>query len=187
VWVQAARTDVAKQLLPYVEDDEWFFDTEFLVLAERNGFRIHEVPVDWVDDPDSRVDIVKTARDDLLGLARLCLGRGKETASAPVSELRPSDLPSSLANFARIGAVSTAAYLVLFFLLAGSLGRFGANLLALTSVRRPIVPFTGAHLRPAGEPLRGTSSWRVGRPGTSLVVTSLPWSWWTGLGFRRPW
>ena len=41
-----------------VEDDEWFFDTELLVLAERNGLRIHEVPVDWADDPDSRVDIV---------------------------------------------------------------------------------------------------------------------------------
>src|ERR1022692_878868 len=48
---KAARTEVAKQLLPLVEDNEWFFDTEFLVLAERSGFRIHEVPVDWIDDP----------------------------------------------------------------------------------------------------------------------------------------
>ena len=55
---KAMRTDVARQLLDLVEDQGWFFDTELLVLAERNGFRIHEVPVDWVDDPDSRVDVV---------------------------------------------------------------------------------------------------------------------------------
>jgi putative flippase GtrA len=129
---KAARSEVAKTLLPYVEDNEWFFDTEFLVLAERHGCRIHEVPVDWVDDPDSRVDIVQTARDDLLGLARLCLGKGPGPSSAAGSEPRGSDLPSSVANFARIGVVSTAVYLVLFFVLAGPLGRLGANALALT-------------------------------------------------------
>ena len=64
---KAIRADVAARLLPWVEDDGWFFDTELLVLAERSGLRIHEVPVDWVDDPDSRVDIVSTALDDLRG------------------------------------------------------------------------------------------------------------------------
>jgi glycosyltransferase involved in cell wall biosynthesis len=68
---KAVRAEVARTLLPMVEDDGWFFDTELLVLAERNGLRIHEVPVDWVDDPDSRVDIVDTARRDLLGIGRL--------------------------------------------------------------------------------------------------------------------
>src|SRR4029078_13663849 len=62
---KAIRKDVARQLLPLVEDEAWFFDTELLVLAERAGLRIHEVPVDWVDDPDSRVDIVSTAVEDL--------------------------------------------------------------------------------------------------------------------------
>ena len=61
----------AAALLPLVEDTGWFFDTELLVLAERAGLRIHEVPVDWVDDPDSRVDIVATAIADLKGIARL--------------------------------------------------------------------------------------------------------------------
>ena len=96
-----------------------------------SGCRIHEVPVDWVDDPDSRVDIVQTARDDLLGLARLCLGRGSGASTAAEPDPRGSDLPSSVASFARIGVVSTAVYLVLFFVLAGPLGRFGANALAL--------------------------------------------------------
>src|SRR5439155_17803933 len=58
---KAIRRDAARRLLPSVIDDGWFFDTELLVLAQRAGLRIHEVPVDWVDDPDSRVDIVRTA------------------------------------------------------------------------------------------------------------------------------
>src|SRR5207244_8036043 len=68
---KAVRADVARALLPLVEDDAWFFDTELLVLAEHNGLRIHEVEVDWVDDPDSRVDLVTTARDDLRGVWHL--------------------------------------------------------------------------------------------------------------------
>ena len=55
---KAIRRDVADRLLPLVEDNAWFFDTELLILAERAGMRIHEIPVDWVDDPDSSVDIV---------------------------------------------------------------------------------------------------------------------------------
>ena len=68
---KAIRRDVAAHLLPLIEDDEWFFDTELLIVAERAGLRIHEVPVDWVDDPDSRVDIVRTAAADLRGMGRL--------------------------------------------------------------------------------------------------------------------
>ena len=68
---KAVRSDVARALLPLVEDNSWFFDTELLALAEHNGLRIHEVEVDWVDDPDSRVDIAATAKDDLKGLWRL--------------------------------------------------------------------------------------------------------------------
>jgi glycosyltransferase involved in cell wall biosynthesis len=68
---KAVRADVARHLLPAIEDDGWFFDTELLLLAERNGLRIHEVPVDWIDDADSRVRIVRTAVDDLAGAARM--------------------------------------------------------------------------------------------------------------------
>jgi glycosyltransferase involved in cell wall biosynthesis len=68
---KAIRGDVARELLPLVEDRGWFFDTELLVLAERAGLRIHEVPVDWVEDPDSRVDILATAVTDLKGVLRV--------------------------------------------------------------------------------------------------------------------
>src|ERR1700678_2420848 len=68
---KAVRTDIARLLLPLVDDEAWFFDTELLVLAERSGLRIHEVPVDWIDDADSRVDIVSTALGDLRGIWRL--------------------------------------------------------------------------------------------------------------------
>lgn len=68
---KAVRRETAERLLPLVRDGEWFFDTELLVLAERAGLRIHEVPVDWVDDPDSSVDILATALADLRGIARM--------------------------------------------------------------------------------------------------------------------
>ena len=72
---KALRAEVARQLLPEIQDDSWFFDSELLMLAQRRGLRIFEVPVDWVEDPDSRVDIARTALDDLRGVARLALTR----------------------------------------------------------------------------------------------------------------
>jgi hypothetical protein len=81
---KAVRTDVFRALAPHIEDNAWFFDTELLVLAERNRLRVHEVPVDWVDDPDSRVDLVRTAVDDLKGVGRMLrrtlTGRAKVAA-----------------------------------------------------------------------------------------------------------
>jgi glycosyltransferase involved in cell wall biosynthesis len=71
---KAMRTAVARELVPRVRDESWFFDTELLVLAQRAGRRVHEVPVDWTDDPDSRVAILRTAIDDLRGVWRLRFG-----------------------------------------------------------------------------------------------------------------
>jgi putative flippase GtrA len=100
------------ELLPEICDDGWFFDTELLVLAQRSGLRIHEIPVDWVDDPDSRVAIARTAIDDLRGIARLMLS-------------------TSVARFMAVGVLSTVAYALLFLLLRAPLGPGGANALAL--------------------------------------------------------
>jgi glycosyltransferase involved in cell wall biosynthesis len=79
---KAASADVARRLLPEVQDDDWFFDTELLFRAQRHGLRINEVPVDWVEDPDSRVDIVPTVVEDLRGIARLLRDRFSGPASS---------------------------------------------------------------------------------------------------------
>jgi putative flippase GtrA len=139
---KAMRTEVARALLPYVQDTGWFFDTELLVVAERSGMRIHEVPVDWIDDPDSRVDIVSTAIADLRGIARL--GRALAHGDVPLSELRqqlgrhplsvpgvPTSLVRQAVRFAAIGVASTLAYLLLFLMLRAPLGAQPANLVAL--------------------------------------------------------
>ena len=137
---KAIRADVAQRLLPYVTDTGWFFDTELLVLAERSGLRIHEVPVDWVDDPHSRVDIVATATADLKGIGRLfrSFANGSipvNTIAAQLGSSRFSAAPGSLlrqaVRFGTIGVASTAAYLALFLLMQSWLGAQAANLIAL--------------------------------------------------------
>src|SRR5271157_1233426 len=107
---KALRRDAAEKLLPLIEDNEWFFDTELLVTAERLGLRIGEVPVDWVDDPDSRVDIVSTAADDLRGVWRMLIRRPKG-----LRRIRANEVTSEqLLRFAGVGVVSTLGYLFLF-------------------------------------------------------------------------
>jgi Glycosyl transferase family 2 len=103
---KAVRSDVARALLPMIKDNGWFFDTELLTLAERNGLRIHEVPVDWVDDPDSRVDVVSTACEDLRGVARLMRSFVSGQGVA-----RPDSFPASrhvVARRRRIPVLATA-------------------------------------------------------------------------------
>jgi hypothetical protein len=68
---KAVKHSVAQELLPQIEDGEWFFDTELLLLAEERGLRVSEVPVDWIEDLDSRVDIASTAMKDVEGLLRV--------------------------------------------------------------------------------------------------------------------
>jgi putative flippase GtrA len=122
---KAIRADVARRLLPLVEDDSWFFDTELLILAQRTGLRIHEVPVDWVDDPHSTVDIRATAVADLKGIVRL--SRTLDPATADI----PAGLARHLVRFTGIGVASTVAYLLLFALLRNVTGAQTANLVAL--------------------------------------------------------
>ena len=90
---KAIRAGAAAELLPLVQDEAWFFDTELLVLAQRRGLRIHEVPVDWVEDADSRVEIVPTALADLRGVARLLVHRPAGSRPALPSPKRPALAP----------------------------------------------------------------------------------------------
>ncbi|WP_344970488.1 bifunctional glycosyltransferase family 2/GtrA family protein [Streptosporangium fragile] len=133
---KAARTEIVQALLPAVEDEEWFFDTELLLLAERHGLRIHEVPVDWVDDPDSRVDIVKTAKDDLKGMARVARKTLSGAARIPVPpRVQRAQLPAGMARqlpaFAVVGVLCTLAHLGLFVTLRLVMPAVAANGVAL--------------------------------------------------------
>jgi glycosyltransferase involved in cell wall biosynthesis len=114
---KAVRGDVVRGLVADVRDGGWFFDTELLILAQRRGLRIHEVPVDWIEDADSRVALLSTALADLQGMARL-------SVAAPV------------ARFAAVGLLSTLAYALLFIALRVPLGAIAASsaALAITAV-----------------------------------------------------
>jgi glycosyltransferase involved in cell wall biosynthesis len=120
---KAVRADVARRLIPQVENRNWFFDTELLVRAEREGLRVHELPVDWVEDPDSRVDIFATAIEDLRGVWRLATGRWMAAA--------PARLRGQLFRFAAVGITSTLAYAALYWMLRGVLSPVASNSAAL--------------------------------------------------------
>jgi len=72
---KAVTRRVVKELIPKIEDNEWFFDTELLIIAEKSGYRIYEEPVTWIDNPGSTVRVMKTALGDLYGLKRLFVTR----------------------------------------------------------------------------------------------------------------
>ncbi|WP_433512642.1 glycosyltransferase [Nonomuraea sp. CA-143628] len=153
---KAARTDVIRPLLDRVEDDGWFFDTELLLLAEHNGLRVHEVPVDWVEDLDSRVRIIRTAVEDLRGLARVArsMSNGKaalkmtnETEPTPTHPdavvARPrAVMLARLGSFALIGGFSTVLYALLYLPLRELWPAAAANLVALL-----LTGFAGAEAR----------------------------------------
>ncbi|THA59348.1 glycosyltransferase [Streptomyces sp. A1136] len=142
---KAIRREVAERLLPLVEDSGWFFDTELLVLAERAGLRIHEIPVDWVDDPDSTVHIVRTAAEDLKGVWRV--GRALAVGALPLDRLArpfgddprdrtalpgvPRGLARQLLGFCAVGLLSTLLYLALYSVFRISAGPQVANAAAL--------------------------------------------------------
>jgi len=131
---KAIRSEVARELLPLVEDEAWFFDTELLVVAEHNGLRIHEVPVDWVDDADSRVDVVRTATSDLQGILRMVRRLAGGSAQVEPTGERPRLEPSlagQIARFASIGLLSTGLFTLLFYVLAGPIGAVPAGIAAM--------------------------------------------------------
>jgi putative flippase GtrA len=150
---KAVRRECALQLLPLVEDNAWFFDTELLVTAERLGMRVSEIPVEWVDDPDSRVHILSTATEDLKGVWRISHGQAlrqvrslRGTTGAPSEQVTADQLLS----FAGVGILSTLSYLLLFALGTKAIGALASNAAALafctlvnTALHRSLAPGRG--------------------------------------------
>ena len=170
---KAMRRSRALQILPLVEDNEWFFDTELLVTAERLGVPITETPVEWTDDPNSSVDIVTTAANDLRGIWRIAHGKHLERVRA---ERDPSDTRGTQAtadqlfSFAGVGLLSTLSYLLLFALGWTALGPVAANATALAFCT---LVNSGLHRSLARRAGAGPSSGRAAPPPFLLVVAVL--------------
>ena len=159
---KAITAIAARRLIPAVQDQAWFFDTELLVLAERAGMRISEVPVDWTDDPDSRVDIAKTAIDDLRGILRMRLGGV------------PLTLSRQVLTFGSIGIASTIAYAIVYALLRVFVSPPIANVLALIATS---VANTAANRRLTFGVRTRTGFWQdqlagMGALGVAIAMTS---------------
>ena len=149
---KAIRADAARVLLPLTTDTAWFFDTELLVLAERAGLRIAEVPVDWIDDADSRVKLMATAVADLRGIVRLGTGLARGTIKVPaLGDPSPPGLAGGVA-----GRCSVTR---------------GARIARRR--RRP-----GPAARPAGVPAGAVRpGWRGLHGGLRSAVSVLAWCW----------
>ncbi len=176
---KAARTDVVQRLLPAVEDDAWFFDAELLLLAEHNGLRVHEVPVDWVDDPDSRVDVRSTALSDLRGIGRMfwrfVRGRGDVDLGGHEREPLVEDFGRQTVTFALIGGVATLVSLAIFLVLRDPIGAVAANVVGFSTT---VVGNSWANRRWTFRSRRDTGRWRrrlvtIGIFAVSLIGTSI--------------
>ncbi|MBG0815454.1 glycosyltransferase [Planomonospora sp. ID82291] len=181
---KAARTDVVRPILDRVEDDGWFFDTELLLVAQYNGARIVEIPVDWVEDADSRVDVWRTAAADFRGLARVsrAISRGRARVEIPpVPALRPAHPDAVLRAprmerswdvllFSAVGLVSTALHVLLYRALRDVFSPEAANLVALsvTSLANTEANRRWTFNRACGPDLRTHA-----RAGTLFVLTYL--------------
>lgn len=171
---KALRREVAQLVVPAVADDAWFFDTELLLLAERNGLRIHQVPVDWVDDPDSRVQVVRTAVDDLRGawrmLRRFAAGRGSLELGDLARERRRDDFGRRLVTFGLIGAASTVASLAVYVPSRPLVGPVVSNVIAISAT---FVANTWAHARYTQRARRPRWGRAVVAYGVALALSTL--------------
>ncbi|MEV2266683.1 glycosyltransferase [Nonomuraea africana] len=170
---KAAKAEVIRPVLDRVADTGWFFDTELLLVAQYNGVRIREVPVDWVEDADTRVNVWRTAAEDVRGLVRVSRAMATGAAWAevpPIPELRPAHPDAALpvprletlrkvTLFALVGLASTVVHMLLYLTARQMAGPGLANLvaLALTSLAN-----TEANRR-----------WTFNRPGGHRVVMHL--------------
>lgn len=116
---KAGRREVVQAILPAVHDDKWFFDTELLCVAQHQRLRIHEVPVDCLDDPNTSVDIRRTIWDMLRGVARVAARRMRGSLGKPLPpQMERPRLPVGpahrLLRFAAVGAVTSVLHILFY-------------------------------------------------------------------------
>ena len=68
---KAIKTDTAKKVIPLIKDNEWFFDTELLLISQKNDLKIKQIPVIWIDHPKSTVVVLKTVKMFLRNVWRM--------------------------------------------------------------------------------------------------------------------
>jgi putative flippase GtrA len=166
-----------------------------LVLAERAGLRIHEVPVDWIDDADSRVNVISTALADLRGIVRLGTGLARGTITVPVlgdpspggliprpgqPRSRYGSLAAQLARFVAVGVTCTVAYVLIYLLLRGVMSAQAANALSLlitavanTTLNRRLTFGIRGRAHAARHQLRGLIAFGIGLGLTSGALVAL--------------
>lgn len=171
---KAGRREVVQALLPHVHDDAWFFDAELLLLAEHNGLRIHEVPVDWVDNPDSRVNVGTTAIADLQGIWRMfwrfALGSGDVDLGVQRRQPLDDDFGRQTVTFGLIGAVATLVSLAVFVLLRDPAGAVGANVIGFAAT---VAGNSWANRRWTFRGRRDSQRWRRRLVTAVLLMASL--------------
>jgi putative flippase GtrA len=189
---KAIRAEAGRALLPLTTDTGWFFDTELLVVAERAGLRIHEVPVDWIDDADSRVNVISAAIADVRGIARLGIGLARGTIKVPVlSDPCPPGRPRGpaaghgqlavqLVRFIAVGVASTVAYVLLYLLLRDAMAAQAANAISLfatavanTAVNRRVTFGIRGRMHAVRHQARGLIAFGIGLALTSAALMAL--------------
>jgi Glycosyl transferase family 2 len=171
---KAARAGAVRPLLAQIEDRAWFFDSELLLLAEYNGLRVHEMPVDWIEDTDSRVRPVHVATGNLRGLLRVALAKARGTARVVALPRRPAPqaahpdavhgvrlrrVPRRTAMFLGLGAAFAAVAALLLFVARAWWQPPTADLAvavatAWLSGKADWLPAAGAAVFPRPRPLR---------------------------------
>ena len=68
---KAAFFSWLKKIIPLIKNNDWFFDTELILIAEKKGLKIKQIPVNWVDDTDTRVKIFNTVSSYLSNIIRM--------------------------------------------------------------------------------------------------------------------
>jgi putative flippase GtrA len=180
---KALSQRAARDLLPQVEDSEWFFDTELLALAEWAGYRIHEFGTDWTDDPDSSVDVVSTAWKDIKGIVRLRTGGCIRTSH----EVPAPNTGAQILHFIDVGIISTVLYAVMFLLGIQFVSEPTANIIALLLSTIANTALNRGHTFGVRSPHRRLTSQLKGLAAFGLCLAFTSAGLAVADGFTGPW